>query len=71
MPGDARTATVGKGIALTGTRVCEVIKTLDIGGAEVLLVERLRQTPRAGLAYSVVFMQAATDELVDVLRAPE
>lgn len=57
-----------EGIALTGTRVCEVIKTLDLGGAEVLLVERLRRAPRAGLEYSVVFMQAATDELVDVLR---
>jgi glycosyltransferase involved in cell wall biosynthesis len=56
---------------LTGTRVCEVIKTLDVGGAEVLLVERLRRAPRAGLEYTVVFMQAATDELVDVLRAAE
>jgi glycosyltransferase involved in cell wall biosynthesis len=54
---------------LTGMRVCEVIKTLDVGGAEVLLVERLRRAPRAGPEYIVVFMQAVTDELVDALRA--
>ncbi|MGW0828105.1 glycosyltransferase [Streptomyces sp. NPDC002845] len=46
-----------------------MIKTLDPGGAEVLLVERLRRARRAGLEYTVVFMQAATDELCDALRS--
>lgn len=54
---------------MTTARVCEVIKTLDLGGAEVLLVERLRRARRAGLEYTVVFMQAATDELSDALRS--
>ncbi|MEV1068822.1 glycosyltransferase [Streptomyces sp. NPDC050263] len=54
---------------MTTTRICEVIKTLDAGGAEVLLVERLRRERRAGLEYTVVFMQAATDELCDALRS--
>ncbi|CAL9315118.1 glycosyltransferase [Streptomyces sp. SudanB52_2052] len=50
------------------TRICEVIKTLDVGGAEVLLVNRLRQAPRTGRDYTVVFLRAATDELVNALR---
>lgn len=54
---------------VTTTRICEVIKTLDVGGAEVLLVERLRRERRVGLEYTVVFMQAATDELCDALRS--
>ncbi|WP_236041889.1 glycosyltransferase [Streptomyces sp. Y2F8-2] len=49
-------------------RICEVIKTLDVGGAEVLLVERLRRAPRTGRDYTVVFVKAATDELAEVLR---
>lgn len=53
---------------MTTTRVCEVIKTLDVGGAEVLLVDRLRQAPRTGRDYTVVFLRAATEELVNALR---
>lgn len=49
-------------------RICEVIKTLDVGGAEVLLVERLRRAPRTDRDYTVVFLHAATEELVDALR---
>ncbi|WP_171114548.1 MULTISPECIES: glycosyltransferase [Streptomyces] len=51
------------------THICEVIKSLDVGGAEVLLVDRLRQAPRTGREYTVVFLQAATEDLVDALRA--
>ncbi|WP_162641927.1 glycosyltransferase [Streptosporangium sp. 'caverna'] len=50
-------------------RVCEVVKTLDAGGAEVLLVERLRRAPRANKDYTVVCLQASTDELIERLRA--
>ncbi|WP_406276468.1 glycosyltransferase [Streptomyces sp. NBC_00191] len=50
-------------------RICEVIKTLDVGGAEVLLVERLRRAPRTDRDYTVVFLRAATEELSDTLRA--
>lgn len=53
---------------VTSTRICEVIKTLDVGGAEVLLVDRLRQAPRKGRDYTVVFLRATTEELVDTLR---
>ncbi|GII78704.1 hypothetical protein Sru01_36860 [Sphaerisporangium rufum] len=48
--------------------VCEVIKTLDIGGAETLLVARLRAAP-PGKRYTVVCLQAATPVLIDRLRA--
>ncbi|WP_128381983.1 glycosyltransferase [Streptomyces cavernae] len=48
-------------------RVCEVIKTLDVGGAEVLLVERLRRAPRTGRDYTVVFLRANTEELIEAL----
>ncbi|MFC4590302.1 glycosyltransferase [Sphaerisporangium corydalis] len=47
--------------------VCEVIRSLDVGGAEVLLVERLRAA-RGGKRYTVVCMRASTPELIDRLR---
>ncbi|WP_440064057.1 glycosyltransferase [Streptosporangium sp. OZ121] len=50
-------------------RVCEVVKTLDAGGVEVLLVERLRRAPRVNKDYTVVCLQASTGELVEQLRA--
>lgn len=50
-------------------RVCEVVKTLDLGGAETLLVERLLRAPRAGKRYTVVCLRASTGELIDRLRA--
>lgn len=53
----------------TGLRVCEVVKTLDIGGTEVLLVERLKAAPRAGVDYTVVCLRRTTRELIDVLRS--
>jgi glycosyltransferase involved in cell wall biosynthesis len=49
--------------------VCEVIKTLDIGGAEVLLVERLKAAPRAGIDYTVICLRRSTGVLIDSLRA--
>jgi glycosyltransferase involved in cell wall biosynthesis len=49
-------------------RVCEVIKTLDVGGAEVLLAERLGLAPRDGLSYTVVCLRARTRGLTDRLR---
>ncbi|WP_214325861.1 glycosyltransferase [Nonomuraea sediminis] len=49
-------------------RICEVAKTLDIGGAEVLLVERLKAAPRAGVDYTVVCLRRTTTGLVDALR---
>ncbi len=49
-------------------RICEVIKTLDVGGAEVLLVERLLSTPPSGKRYTVVCLRASTDELTRRLR---
>ncbi|SEK22645.1 glycosyltransferase [Nonomuraea pusilla] len=47
---------------------CEVIKTLDTGGAEVLLVERLLAAPRAGTCYTVVCLRASGQDLADRLR---
>lgn len=49
--------------------VCEVIKTLDVGGAEVLLVERLLAAPPTGKRYTVVCLRASTRELSGRLRA--
>jgi glycosyltransferase involved in cell wall biosynthesis len=49
--------------------VCEVVKTLDVGGVEVLLVERLRRAPRAATRYTVVCQRASTGELIGRLRA--
>ncbi|WP_203973713.1 glycosyltransferase [Planotetraspora silvatica] len=54
---------------MTRVHVCEVIKTLDTGGAEVLLVERLRAAPRRGRRYTVVCLRASTGELIGRLRA--
>jgi glycosyltransferase involved in cell wall biosynthesis len=49
-------------------RVCEVIKTLDIGGAEMLLAERLGLAPQDGVSYAVVCLRARTRRLADRLR---
>lgn len=54
---------------MTPLRVCEVVKTLDIGGVETLLVERLARAPRDGRRYTVVCLRASTGELVARLRA--
>ncbi|MDH2424133.1 glycosyltransferase [Sphaerisporangium sp. TRM90804] len=51
-----------------GVHVCEVIKSLDLGGAETLLVERLRAAPRVGRRYTVVCLSASTATLPDRLR---
>jgi glycosyltransferase involved in cell wall biosynthesis len=48
-------------------RVCEVIKTLDVGGAEVLLAERLGLAPQDGLSYTVVCLRARTRSLTNRL----
>ncbi|WP_285703206.1 glycosyltransferase [Microtetraspora sp. NBRC 16547] len=54
-------------------RVCEVVKTLDIGGAEVLLVERLvvarRRTVNRAVDYTVICLRASTGELIERLRS--
>ncbi|KAA9377516.1 glycosyltransferase [Microbispora cellulosiformans] len=54
---------------MSDLRVCEVVKTLDVGGAEVLLVERLIRARTDVLHYTVVCMRASTGELVERLRA--
>jgi len=54
---------------MTAVRVCEVVKTLDVGGVETLLVERLLRAPRDGRRYTVVCLRASTGELVGRLRA--
>lgn len=51
--------------------ICEVIKTLDVGGSEVLLVERLLAAPPTGKRYTVVCLRAATSELIDRLRSAD
>ncbi|MEV0595082.1 glycosyltransferase [Nonomuraea cavernae] len=48
------------------THVCEVIKILDVGGAETLLVERLLAAPRAAKRYTVACLWAS-DECVQRL----
>ncbi|WP_169808666.1 glycosyltransferase [Microtetraspora niveoalba] len=49
------------------------MKTLNVGGAEVLLVERLlaalKRRPSRGVSYTVVCLRASTDELIERLRA--
>ncbi|MEO3812790.1 glycosyltransferase [Sphaerisporangium sp. B11E5] len=45
------------------------MKTLDVGGVEVLLVERLSRAPRVGTRYTVVCLRASTGELIGRLRA--
>ncbi|MEV8633548.1 glycosyltransferase [Streptosporangium sp. NPDC051023] len=54
---------------MKGPHVCEVIKSLDVGGAEVLLVERLLAAPATGKRYTVVCQQASSQELPDRLRS--
>ncbi len=54
---------------MRGIHVCEVIKTLDVGGAEVLLVERLLAAPDRANRYTVVCLSASTDELTGRLRS--
>ncbi|MEU3165460.1 glycosyltransferase [Streptosporangium sp. NPDC006930] len=54
---------------MSGLHVCEVIKTLDVGGAEVLLVERLLSAPPTGKRYTVVCLRASTHELSGRLRS--
>ncbi|WP_433515871.1 glycosyltransferase [Nonomuraea sp. CA-143628] len=49
--------------------VCEVIKDLGVGGAEMLLVERLLAAPATGVRYTVICQGAKTDELIQRLRA--
>ncbi len=49
--------------------ICEVIKTLDVGGAEVLLVERLLATPMKDKRYTVVCLKASTQQLAGRLRS--
>ncbi|MGW3368910.1 glycosyltransferase [Streptosporangium canum] len=53
---------------MSDLRVCEVVKTLDIGGAEVLLVERILRAPRATVNYTVICLRASTGELIGRLR---
>ncbi|MGW5667240.1 hypothetical protein [Micromonospora sp. NPDC003776] len=38
-------------------QVCEVIKSLSLGGAEVLLAERLRLAPKGRVDYTVVCLR--------------
>ncbi|MEU7984233.1 glycosyltransferase [Streptosporangium canum] len=54
---------------MKGPHICEVIKTLDVGGAEVLLVERLLATAPTGKRYTVVCQRASTHELAERLRS--
>ncbi|MBE3013299.1 glycosyltransferase [Microbispora sp. NEAU-D428] len=54
---------------MRGPHICEVIKTLDLGGAEMLLVERMLATPQTGKRYTVVCLRASTDELRARLRS--
>jgi glycosyltransferase involved in cell wall biosynthesis len=50
-------------------RVCEVVKTLNVGGTEILLVERLQRAPKRDKDYTVVCLQASTGELIARLKA--
>ncbi|WP_066938954.1 glycosyltransferase [Microtetraspora fusca] len=58
---------------MSDLRVCEVVKTLNVGGAEVLLVERLLVARKRGLncgvSYTVICLRASTDELIERLRS--
>ncbi|WP_218671116.1 glycosyltransferase [Microbispora sp. GKU 823] len=61
------------GPGTTRLRVCEVVKTLDPGGAEVLLVERLvtarRRIVDSAVDYTVICLRASTGELIERLRS--
>lgn len=57
-------------------RVCEVVKTLDTGGTEVLLVERLLAARRrfadqrgSAVTYTVICLRASTGDLIARLRS--
>jgi len=62
-------------------RVCEVVKTLDTGGTEVLLVERLlaarrrwadgaaRPAGASPVSYTVICLRASDGELIERLRS--
>ena len=52
-----------------GLHVCEIIKTLDVGGAEVLLVSRLLAMRFTDKRYTVVCLHASTGELIQRLRS--
>ncbi|MEU0516478.1 glycosyltransferase [Streptosporangium sp. NPDC006007] len=54
---------------MRGPHICEVIKSLDVGGAEVLLVERLLATPPTGKRHTVICQQASSPELSERLRS--
>ncbi|MEU7880383.1 glycosyltransferase [Microbispora bryophytorum] len=62
---------------MSALRVCEVVKTLDTGGTEVLLVERLLAARRgsagrpahSAVTYTVICLRASTGELIARLRA--
>ncbi|OPG12430.1 hypothetical protein B1L11_14560 [Microbispora sp. GKU 823] len=64
---------VPAGPGTTRLRVCEVVKTLDPGGAEVLLVERLvtarRRIVDSAVDYTVICLRASTGELIERLRS--
>ncbi|GII27299.1 hypothetical protein Pmi06nite_07410 [Planotetraspora mira] len=49
--------------------MCEVVKTLDLGGVEVLLVERLLRARKEIVDYTVICLRASTDELIERLRS--
>lgn len=49
--------------------ICEVVKTLNVGGAEVLLAERLLAAPPTGKRYTVVCQRASTPDLTERLRS--
>lgn len=73
---DQADAAAPDGRAKGGLRVCEVVKTLDIGGAEVLLVERLLAARRRldhgvrpAVTYTVICLHASTGELIERLRS--
>ncbi|WP_406313516.1 glycosyltransferase [Streptosporangium sp. NBC_01639] len=58
-----------RGRLMKHPHICEVIKTLDVGGAEVLLVERLLAALPTGKRYTVVCQRASTRILVERLRS--
>lgn len=49
-------------------RVLELIKSLDVGGAEMLLLERLRIADRDRFDYSIGFLDATRTDLVPALE---
>jgi len=55
-------------LVTTMTHVCEVIKILNVGGAETLLVERLLAAPRRATRYTVACLWAS-DECIQRLGA--